>query len=134
MVSAISPLARKPSLLASNTLIEKTDDLITAYRCHGYAYMQQQRPVHHHRELLDDAEGIAYGKGGSMHMFTKGFFAAMASSALRSRSVLVSLLPRSTGGKRATVIPYGDGASNQGQVFECFQDGQPSSRPCSAAR
>ena len=54
--------------------LEKTDDVITAYRCHGYAYMRGATVRSIIGELLGRREGIAYGKGGSMHMFTNGFY------------------------------------------------------------
>ncbi|KAK3374933.1 dehydrogenase E1 component-domain-containing protein [Podospora didyma] len=101
--------------------INKTDDLITAYRCHGYAYMRGATVRSIIGELLGRREGIAYGKGGSMHMFTKGFYGG--------NGIVGAQVPVGAGlafaqkymdTKRATVILYGDGASNQGQVFEAF--------------
>ncbi|KAM7205082.1 dehydrogenase E1 component domain containing protein [Rhypophila sp. PSN 637] len=101
--------------------IEKTDDLITAYRCHGYAYMRGATVRSIIGELLGRREGIAYGKGGSMHMFTKGFYGG---NGIVGAQVPVgaglAFAQKYNGTKRATVILYGDGASNQGQVFEAF--------------
>jgi len=101
--------------------IQKTDDLITAYRCHGYAYMRGASVRSIIGELLGRREGIAYGKGGSMHMFTKGFYGG---NGIVGAQVPVgaglAFAQKYTGGKKATVILYGDGASNQGQVFEAF--------------
>lgn len=54
--------------------ITKEDHVITAYRCHGFALMRGAKVRQIVGELLGRREGIAYGKGGSMHMFTKGFF------------------------------------------------------------
>jgi pyruvate dehydrogenase E1 component alpha subunit len=101
--------------------IEKTDDLITAYRCHGYAYMRGATVRSIIGELLGRREGISYGKGGSMHMFTKGFYGG---NGIVGAQVPVgaglAFAQKYTGSKKATVILYGDGASNQGQVFEAF--------------
>lgn len=101
--------------------INKSDDLITAYRCHGYAYMRGATVRSIIGELLGRREGIAYGKGGSMHMFTKGFYGG---NGIVGAQVPVgaglAFAQKYTGTKRATVILYGDGASNQGQVFEAF--------------
>jgi pyruvate dehydrogenase E1 component alpha subunit len=101
--------------------IEKSDDLITAYRCHGYAYMRGATVRSIIGELLGRREGISYGKGGSMHMFTKGFYGG---NGIVGAQVPVgaglAFAHQYTGRKNATVILYGDGASNQGQVFEAF--------------
>ncbi|KAK3943071.1 DNA ligase 1 [Diplogelasinospora grovesii] len=101
--------------------INKDDDIITAYRCHGFAYMRGGTVRSIIGELLGRREGIAYGKGGSMHMFTKGFYGG--------NGIVGAQVPVGAGlafahkyndTKRASVVLYGDGASNQGQVFEAF--------------
>ncbi|KAK5663993.1 hypothetical protein OQA88_206 [Cercophora sp. LCS_1] len=101
--------------------IEKTDDVITSYRCHGFAYMRGATVRSVLGELLGRREGIAYGKGGSMHMFTKGFYGG---NGIVGAQVPVgaglAFAQKYTGGKKASIILYGDGASNQGQVFEAF--------------
>lgn len=101
--------------------IAKTDDLITAYRCHGFAYMRGGTVRSIIGELLGRREGISYGKGGSMHMFAPGFYGG---NGIVGAQVPVgaglAFAQKYTGGKKATVILYGDGASNQGQVFEAF--------------
>ncbi|KAK8019268.1 dehydrogenase E1 component-domain-containing protein [Apiospora arundinis] len=101
--------------------LNKEDDIITAYRCHGYAMMRGGSVRSIIGELLGRREGIAYGKGGSMHMFTKGFYGG---NGIVGAQVPVgaglAFAHKYTGRKNATVILYGDGASNQGQVFEAF--------------
>jgi len=101
--------------------ITKEDSVITAYRCHGYAYMRGASVRSIIGELLGRREGIAYGKGGSMHMFTKGFYGG---NGIVGAQVPVgaglAFAQKYNNTKRATVILYGDGASNQGQVFEAF--------------
>ncbi|KAK6067656.1 pyruvate dehydrogenase E1 component [Seiridium cupressi] len=101
--------------------LTKDDDIITAYRCHGYALMRGASVRSIIGELLGRREGIAYGKGGSMHMFSKGFYGG---NGIVGAQVPVgaglAFAHKYTGRKQATVILYGDGASNQGQVFEAF--------------
>ncbi|KAH8674011.1 pyruvate dehydrogenase E1 component subunit alpha [Xylariales sp. PMI_506] len=101
--------------------LTKEDDVITAYRCHGYALMRGATVRSIIGELLGRREGIAYGKGGSMHMFSKGFYGG---NGIVGAQVPVgaglAFAHKYTGRKNATVILYGDGASNQGQVFEAF--------------
>ncbi|RWA11715.1 hypothetical protein EKO27_g3381 [Xylaria grammica] len=101
--------------------LTKEDDVITAYRCHGFALMRGASVRSIIGELLGRREGIAYGKGGSMHMFTKGFYGG---NGIVGAQVPVgaglAFAHKYMGRKNASVILYGDGASNQGQVFEAF--------------
>ncbi|KFY40224.1 hypothetical protein V494_03601 [Pseudogymnoascus sp. VKM F-4513 (FW-928)] len=101
--------------------ITKSDDVITAYRCHGYALMRGATVKSIIGELLGRREGIAYGKGGSMHMFAKGFYGG---NGIVGAQVPVgaglAFAHKYNGNKNVTVALYGDGASNQGQVFEAF--------------
>lgn len=101
--------------------ITPDDDVITAYRCHGFAYMRGSPVRKVIGELLGRQGGISYGRGGSMHMFEKGFYGG--------NGIVGAQVPVGAGlafahkyqeKKNATIILYGDGASNQGQVFEAF--------------
>ncbi|KAI9757135.1 MAG: alpha subunit of pyruvate dehydrogenase [Lichina confinis] len=101
--------------------IAKEDHVITAYRCHGFALMRGGAVREIIGELLGRRGGIAYGKGGSMHMFAKGFFGG--------NGIVGAQVPLGAGlafankyldRQNITVCLYGDGASNQGQVFESF--------------
>ncbi|KAL8762663.1 MAG: hypothetical protein Q9184_001370 [Pyrenodesmia sp. 2 TL-2023] len=101
--------------------ISKEDSVITAYRCHGFALMRGGTVKSIIGELLGRREGIAYGKGGSMHMFSKGFYGG--------NGIVGAQVPVGTGiafanqynnQPNTTICLYGDGASNQGQVFEAF--------------
>jgi len=101
--------------------LERSDHLITAYRCHGYAMMRGGTVKSIIGELLGRREGIAYGKGGSMHMFAPGFYGG--------NGIVGAQVPVGAGiafanqyenKKNVTIALYGDGASNQGQVFEAY--------------
>ncbi len=101
--------------------ITKEDHVITAYRCHGFALMRGGTVKSIIGELLGRREGIAYGKGGSMHMFAKGFYGG---NGIVGAQVPVgaglAFANQYLGKNNATICLYGDGASNQGQVFEAF--------------
>ncbi|EZF32460.1 pyruvate dehydrogenase (acetyl-transferring) E1 component, alpha subunit [Trichophyton interdigitale MR816] len=101
--------------------ITPDDKLITAYRCHGFAMMRGGTVRSIIGELLGRREGIAYGKGGSMHMFAKNFFGG---NGIVGAQVPVgaglAFSQQYNGEANTTVCLYGDGASNQGQVFEAF--------------
>lgn len=101
--------------------ITRDDKIITAYRCHGYAYMRGGTIRSIIGELLGRREGIAYGKGGSMHMFAPNFYGG--------NGIVGAQVPVGAGLAFAqqyneepttSIVLYGDGASNQGQVFEAF--------------
>ena len=101
--------------------ITKEDQVITAYRCHGFAMMRGASVKSIIGELLGRREGIAYGKGGSMHMFAPGFYGG--------NGIVGAQVPVGAGlafankynnKKNISLALYGDGASNQGQVFEAF--------------
>ncbi|DAA79412.1 TPA_exp: putative Pyruvate dehydrogenase E1 component alpha subunit [Trichophyton benhamiae CBS 112371] len=101
--------------------ITPDDKLITAYRCHGFAMMRGGTVRSIIGELLGRREGIAYGKGGSMHMFAKNFFGG---NGIVGAQVPVgaglAFAQQYNGEANTTICLYGDGASNQGQVFEAF--------------
>jgi pyruvate dehydrogenase E1 component alpha subunit len=111
--------------------LTKEDMVITAYRCHGFALMRGGSVKSIIGELLGRRDGIAYGKGGSMHMFAKGFYGG--------NGIVGAQVPVGAGlafanqynNKDATTIAlYGDGASNQGQVFEAFNMAKLWNLPC----
>ncbi|KAL7401318.1 hypothetical protein ABVT39_026314 [Epinephelus coioides] len=54
--------------------INLTDHLITAYRSHGFTYTRGGSLKKILAELAGRAAGIAKGRGGSMHMYTKTFY------------------------------------------------------------
>ncbi|CAG8557658.1 9747_t:CDS:2, partial [Acaulospora morrowiae] len=101
--------------------ITKEDAIITAYRCHGYTMMRGATPRQILAELTGRTTGTSKGKGGSMHMFAKNFYGG--------NGIVGAQVPVGTGiaftqkymeTKNATFILYGDGAANQGQVFEAY--------------
>ncbi|EXJ72529.1 pyruvate dehydrogenase E1 component subunit alpha, mitochondrial [Cladophialophora psammophila CBS 110553] len=101
--------------------ITRDDAVITAYRCHGFALMRGGTVKSIIGELLGRREGIAYGKGGSMHMFAPNFYGGNGIvGAQVPVGAGIAFAHQYTGSKTATVTLYGDGASNQGQVFEAF--------------
>jgi pyruvate dehydrogenase E1 component alpha subunit len=64
---------------------------------------------------------MSHGKGGSMHIFTPSFFGGNGIvGAQVPIGAGISFAQKYMGEKHATFALYGDGASNQGQVFEAF--------------
>ncbi|KAJ9069472.1 alpha subunit of pyruvate dehydrogenase [Entomophthora muscae] len=101
--------------------ITKEDNIITAYRCHGYTHARGGSIKSVLSELLGRRDGISHGKGGSMHMFAKGFFGGNGIvGAQVPVGAGIAFAQWYKGQNNVTFALYGDGASNQGQVFEAY--------------
>ncbi len=99
------------------------DEIITGYRDHGHMLAAGMDPKQVMAELTGRIGGSSKGKGGSMHMFSEatGFFGG--------HGIVGAQVPLGTGlafankyrGDKAVSFTYfGDGAANQGQVYEAF--------------
>ena len=99
------------------------DAVITGYRCHAQMLLAGADPKTVMAELTGRAGGVSKGKGGSMHMFTKkgNFFGGHGIvGAQVPLGAGLALAHWYRGNDRVAVSYFGDGASNQGQVFEAF--------------
>lgn len=107
------------------------DLLITSYRCHPFAALRGGSIYSVLAELFGRDGGISQGKGGSMHMFTKTFFGG---NGIVGAQVPVgaglAFTQKYLGTQNAVFTMYGDGAANQGQVFEAFNMAQLWKLPC----
>jgi pyruvate dehydrogenase E1 component alpha subunit len=99
------------------------DSVITGYRDHGHMLAYGIDPKVIMAELTGRAAGISKGKGGSMHMFSveHGFYGGHgivgAQVALGTGLAFKHQYSKDGG----TCLAYfGDGAANQGQVYESF--------------
>ncbi len=99
------------------------DQVITAYRDHGHMLAAGMDPKGVMAELTGRSTGYSRGKGGSMHMFSrdKKFYGG--------HGIVGAQVPLGTGlafankyrGNNGVCLTYfGDGAANQGQVYESF--------------
>lgn len=101
--------------------IAKDDRVITGYRCHPFAVLRGGTIKGVIGELLGRQCGMSHGKGGSMHIFTPTFFGGNGIvGAQVPVGAGIAFAQKYMGHKNATFALYGDGASNQGQVFEAF--------------
>ncbi|KAG6815976.1 hypothetical protein H0H87_009703 [Tephrocybe sp. NHM501043] len=97
------------------------DRVITAYRCHPFAVLRGGTVKGVLAELLGRQSGMSQGKGGSMHIFTPSFFGGNGIvGAQVPIGAGVAFAQKYMEEKHATFALYGDGASNQGQVFEAY--------------
>ncbi|HVV60273.1 MAG TPA: pyruvate dehydrogenase (acetyl-transferring) E1 component subunit alpha [Pseudolabrys sp.] len=103
--------------------LKKGDEVITGYRDHGHMLACDMDPKGVMAELTGRTHGYSKGKGGSMHMFSveKGFYGG--------HGIVGAQVPIGTGlafansyrGNDNVCLTYfGDGAANQGQVYESF--------------
>ena len=107
------------------------DQLITSYRCHPFAVLRGGTVKGVIAELLGRQDGMSNGKGGSMHIFTPRFFGGNGIvGAQVPLGAGIALAQQYRDQKNATFTMYGDGAANQGQVFEAFNMAKLWNLPC----
>ena len=101
--------------------ITPEDRVITAYRCHPFAVLRGGTVKGLIGELMGRQCGMSHGKGGSMHVFTEAFQGGHGIvGAQVPLGAGLAFAEQYLGRKNATFAMYGDGASNQGQVFESY--------------
>ena len=99
------------------------DSVITGYRDHGHMLAYGIDPKVIMAELTGRAAGISRGKGGSMHMFSVehrfyGGHGIVGAQVPLGAGLAFAHKYRGDGG--VCVAYFGDGAANQGQVYETF--------------
>jgi len=101
--------------------LREQDSVITAYRDHGWAYVMGCTTASILAELTGRSAGMARGKGGSMHMYCKNFYGGNGIvGAQVPLGAGVALANKYLGNGGINVSLYGDGAANQGQLFEAY--------------
>jgi pyruvate dehydrogenase E1 component alpha subunit len=99
------------------------DSVVTSYRDHGHMLACDMDPKGVMAELTGREDGYSKGKGGSMHMFSreKGFFGG--------HGIVAAQVPIGAGlafahkyneNNNVAITYFGDGAANQGQVYESY--------------
>jgi pyruvate dehydrogenase E1 component alpha subunit len=102
---------------------EEGDKRITTYRDHGHMLACGMDPKGVMAELTGREGGYSRGKGGSMHMFSKekhfyGGHGIVGANVPLGAGLAFSDKYRGT--DRVTFTYFGDGAANQGQVYETY--------------
>jgi len=99
------------------------DQVITGYRDHGHMLACGMDPKGVMAELTGRRGGYSKGKGGSMHMFSveKGFYGGHGIvGAQVSLGTGIAFANRYRDNGKVCLTYFGDGAANQGQVYESF--------------
>ncbi len=99
------------------------DEVITGYRDHGHMLACGMDPRGVMAELTGRRGGYSKGKGGSMHMFSKekafyGGHGIVGAQVSLGTGLALANWYREDG--RVAMTYFGDGAANQGQVYESF--------------
>ena len=103
--------------------IDSNDSVVTTYRDHGHMIARGLDPKNIMAELTGRKTGYSSGKGGSMHMFSK------KNNFYGGHGIVGAQVPIGTGiafthkykkEKNICRTYIGDGAMNNGQVFESF--------------
>ncbi len=116
-------IGQEAIVVGFQSALKKGDGVITGYRSHGHAIVTGASSKEVMAELTGRDAGIARGKGGSMHMFDPeaGFYGG--------HGIVGAQVPLGAGlafaakykGDDSVILAYfGDGAANQGQVYETF--------------
>jgi acetoin:2,6-dichlorophenolindophenol oxidoreductase subunit alpha len=105
------------------SVLAREDLVLTHHRGHGHALAKGVDPERLFAELLGRGTGVSGGKGGSMHAtdVNAGFlgsFAVVGGSI--PLAVGVALAARRRGEDTVTVAFFGDGAINQGVLYEAL--------------
>jgi pyruvate dehydrogenase E1 component alpha subunit len=107
--------------------IKPGDQVITGYRDHGHMLACGMAPKGVMAELTGRRGGYSKGKGGSMHMFSveKAFFGGHGIvGAQVPLGTGLAFANRYRGNDHVSLTYFGDGAANQGQVYESFNMAQ----------
>ena len=99
------------------------DSVVTSYRDHGHMLACDMDPKGVMAELTGREDGYSKGKGGSMHMFSreKGFFCGHGIVAAQVPiGAGLAFAHKYNGNKNVAITYFGDGAANQGQVYESY--------------
>ena len=116
-------IGQEAVVVGIQAVLKSQDTVITAYRDHGHMLACGMDPKGVMAELTGRIDGYSKGKGGSMHMFSreKNFFGG--------HGIVGAQIPLGTGlafahkykeDKGVCITSMGDGAANQGQVYESY--------------
>ena len=116
-------IGQEAVVVGMQAAIEEGDAVITSYRDHGHMLACGMNPKGVMAELTGRRGGYSKGKGGSMHMFSreKNFYGG--------HGIVGAQVPIGTGiafgqryldNNKVCLTYLGDGAVNQGQVYESF--------------
>jgi pyruvate dehydrogenase E1 component alpha subunit len=126
-------IGQEAVVVGMQAALKPGDEVITSYRDHGHMLATGMEARGVMAELTGRIGGYSKGKGGSMHMFSreKGFFGGhgiVGAQASLGTGLAFANWYREDG--KVAVAYFGEGASNQGQVFESLNLAALFKLPC----
>ncbi len=116
-------IGQEAVVVGMQMVLKQGDEVITGYRDHGHMIACGMEPKGVMAELTGRSHGYSRGKGGSMHMFSKakGFYGGHGIvGAPVPLGTGLAFANRYRGNDNICLTYFGDGATNQGQVYESF--------------
>src|ERR1700710_403773 len=116
-------IGQEAVVVGVQSALKPGDQVITSYRDHGHMLATGMEARGVMAELTGRSTGYSRGKGGSMHMFSKakGFYGGHGIvGAQVSIGTGLGFANWYRGNDNVSVTYFGEGASNQGQVYESF--------------
>ena len=116
-------IGQEAVVIGMKMAIEDGDQMVTAYRDHGHMLASGMDPKGVMAELTGRRAGYSKGKGGSMHMFSteKNFYGGHGIVGVPAPiGTGIAFANRYRENSRVCQTYFGDGAANQGQVYESF--------------
>jgi len=116
-------IGQEAVVVGLETATKEGDQRITTYRDHGHMLACGMDPKGVMAELTGRQDGLSRGKGGSMHMFSKekefygGHGIVGANVPLGAGLAFAN---KYRGNDNVSFCYFGDGAANQGQVYETY--------------
>ncbi len=116
-------IGQEAVVIGMQAAMQEGDQVITGYRDHGHMLACGMEANGVMAELTGRSGGYSRGKGGSMHMFSreKNFFGGHGIvGAQVSLGTGIAFANKYRKNGAVAVVYFGDGAANQGQVYESF--------------
>jgi pyruvate dehydrogenase E1 component alpha subunit len=120
-------IGQEAVVIGMQMAMKQGDQVITGYRDHGHMLATGMEARGVMAELTGRRSGYSRGKGGSMHMFSKekNFYGGHGIVGGQvSLGTGLAFANRYRGNDNVSVAYFGDGAANQGQVYESFNMAQ----------
>src|SRR5438067_651755 len=116
-------IGQEAVVVGMQAALEEGDTIVTSYRDHGHMLACGMDPKGVMAELTGRRGGYSRGKGGSMHMFSreKQFFGGHGIVAAQvPLGAGLAFANKYRGNDHVSLTYFGEGAANQGQVYETF--------------
>ena len=116
-------IGQEAVVVGLEAVAEEGDKRVTSYRDHGHMLACGMDPRGVMAELTGRIGGYSKGKGGSMHMFSKERHFYGGHGIVGAQVPIgagLAFADKYLGNGRVTFTYFGDGAANQGQVYETY--------------